>query len=439
MPKVYIKTYGCQMNEYDSACMVGALELKGFERVDDYRDADVVILETCSVRKKAEDKVIGFAGQVLKLKREKGKPFLVIAGCMAERLKEEFFKIFPDIDLVVGTRHIFEIDSLVEGLFNGGKKGAFCGNGKVNDFSVKGFYKSENAVSAFVTVIRGCSNFCSYCIVPFVRGREISRKIDDILDEVKRLVDRGIKEITFLGQNINAYGRDLNENVSFLNVLERAVDVEGLERIRFVTTHPKDTEEPLIEFMRDNDKIMPYLHMPFQSGSNKILKMMKRGYSIEEYMEKVFRFRDIYPELSFSADVIVGFPGESESDFEMSKNVIEKVRFDSTFIFKYSDRSGTLAEKFKDKVDENVIARRHKILLDLQNKITLEINKSMEGKRVKVLIEGISKSNKERLTGRTEENKIAVMDYDGSIKIGDIVHCVVVSGYNHTLYCKCIK
>ena len=264
-------------------------------------------------------------------------------------------------------------------------------------------------------------------------------ELQQIFEEIKELVKNGVKEITLLGQNINIYGRDLQPPVNFIDLLKQVAAIQNLQRIRFVTTHPKDTGCELVELMAVEEKIMPYLHMPFQAGSNKILKKMNRRYTREEYIEKVQSFRKLYPDLSLSTDVIVGYPGETEEDFLLTKAILEETRFDGAFIFKYSDRSGTKAESEDEKLSEIEIKRRHKELLKLQNNITFEKNKELKGLIVKVLVEGISKTDPSRLTGRTEHNRIAVFQKDDNIKTGDIVNATVINGYNHSLYCEYLK
>jgi tRNA-2-methylthio-N6-dimethylallyladenosine synthase len=437
--KIHIKTFGCQMNSYDALAMEGLMREKGFIIAGSMEEADICILETCSVRQKAEDKVIGVIGQLAKRKRQKGKPLIIVAGCMAERMKKDLTGRFPEIDLVIGPGHVNEIAERVQKLTekkSGKEKIAAGFDEHLNPLYHKGLYLEFKDVTAFVTVITGCTNYCSYCIVPFVRGKEMSRPENDIIEEINELAGRGVKEVTLLGQNVNAYGKDLKPETSFLSLLKKVAGVKGILRVRFVTSHPKDTPEEVIAFMKENKKACPYLHMPFQSGADCTLRKMNRKYTREEYLGKIAAFRGILPEIALSTDIIVGYPGETEEDFLQTKDLLEKVRFDMAYIFKYSDRKGTKAAGECEKVPASQIMKRHKALLDLQNAITLEKNRAQEGKDVEVLVEGLSKTNPSRLTGRTRHNKIAVFPADEKLKPGDIARLRVVRASPHSLYCE---
>ncbi|MBN1522555.1 MAG: tRNA (N6-isopentenyl adenosine(37)-C2)-methylthiotransferase MiaB [Candidatus Aureabacteria bacterium] len=433
------------MNEYDSLAMRQLLQEKGFEDVENMDEADIVILETCSVRQKAEDKVFGMIGKLSARRRTTGLPVIIVAGCMAERMKQDLLKKFPQVDIIIGPGHIQYIAEKTQDVlqnFSAGKTAmSVLGfeTDRAGETYHKGLYNGIKEIKAFVTVIRGCANYCSYCIVPYVRGPEQSRPYEEILTEISELMERGVKEITLLGQNINIYGKDLDPPISFPELLKKIIAIDSFDRVRFVTTHPKDTRAELIELMAGEEKLMPYLHMPFQSGSDRILKKMNRKYTREEYMKKIESFRKIYPGLSITTDIIVGFPGESEEDYEQTKDMVQKIQFDSAFIFKYSDRSGTRAAEEKEKVPESIIVRRHSELLALQNEITLKKNKAMEGQMVHVLVEGESKTNPTRLTGRTEQNKIAVFEKNNTVKAGDIIKVKVATGCSHSLYCKILK
>ena len=428
------------MNEYDSLAMKSLLKREGYSSARSLEEADIVIFETCSVRQKAEDKVFGVLGRLAKKKRRQDKeyPILVVAGCMAERMKKDLIKRYPEVDLVIGPGHIHERGDKIKDIVEK-KRGQISVSGfkgTIDDIYNEGLYENFSGVKAYVTVVRGCTNYCSYCIVPYVRGPERSRKIEEVLTEVNELAKKGVKEITLLGQNINIYGRDLKGGkIDFLSLLKEVAKIPLIKRVRFLTTHPKDTDIELVELMKTQKKLMPYLHMPFQSGSDKILEKMKRGYTRDEFLEKIKEFRKVYPELSFSTDVIVGYPGETEEDFSLTKEVLEKVRFDGAYLFKYSDRSGTKAEDEMEKVPQTVIKRRHKELLELQNKITFESNKNFVGSTVKILIEGTNKTDKSSLSGRTEHNKVAAIQKQDNVNIGDIVSAEVVRASPHGLYC----
>lgn len=427
---VYIKTLGCQMNVYDTSLIAGLLEENGFVLVDDFMNADVIIFNTCSVRDLAEKKVFSQIGQVYKL-RKKEDVVIGVCGCMAQNLKNEIFKKTPYVDFVCGTQEINSIPKAVKDCLT--KKGNVL---KVGVGSLFPDYKrrsNEKSLLSSVAVMRGCENFCTYCIVPYVRGKEVSRPIPEILDEVKMLVDNGTKEIMLLGQNVNSYGAGLEQNSTFVDLLEKVNQIDGLMRIRFFTSHPKDAHDDLFYAMRDLDKVCEFLHMPIQSGSNAILKLMNRGYTRDQYLEKVERARSIIPNLALSTDIIVGFPYEDEADFLDTLEIMKTVRYDSAYMFKYSIRSRTKAALMPKQIEKAVKEERHARLLKVQDAITLELNLEEIGEIQEVLVEGVSKKNTERLYGRTRKNKIVIFDGADSC-IGNFVNIKIINATAYTLY-----
>ena len=406
-PSVYIKTYGCQMNKLDSELSIGFLLKRGYTFAEDENDADVILLNTCSVRDKAEHKVYSQLGSLRDQKEKNPGLILGVLGCMAQNEGDKIFKRMPHVNLVCGTRMFSKLPELLEGINGTNKRILAIGeDGEVNfDRLVT---QRQNRYNAFVSIMRGCDNYCSYCIVPYVRGREFSRPDADIIDEVKSLADDGCKEVTLLGQNVNSYGKGLSGNVTLATLLRKLDSIEGIERIRFVTSHPKDMTKEIIEAVGELPKVCEYLHMPAQSGSDKILKKMRRQYTSAHYRELVEMAKSLAPDIKIASDFIVGFPGETEEDFEDTVNLMKDVRYQNCFIFKYSPRTGTAATEFPDDVGEETKKRRNHILLDLQKKISTEENRKMVGKSVEVLVEGTSKSDAGRLSGRTRQNQIVV-------------------------------
>lgn len=412
MPKVYIKTFGCQMNVADSERMRGALERGGFLIAEDESSADVVLLNTCSVRQMAEEKVWSKLGGLA------GKKVLGVTGCMAQQYGKEVFKRAPYVDLVCGTYRFHKIGELLE---------KACAGKKVVDVECVEDDMDCNGPALgcnFVPISRGCDNRCSYCVVPYVRGPERNRPMEEIVSEICRL---GHKEVTLLGQNVNSY-RD--GNYGFVDLLKRLNDVDGLSRIRFVTSHPKDASPDLFRAIGELDKVCEYLHLPIQSGSNRILEKMNRGYTREHYL---WLIDNLGEGVALSTDIIVGFPGETEDDFQDTYNLMKNIGFDSAFIFKYSPRPGTPAEKLDDDVPIDIKKERNQCLLKLQDEISHSKNKSLIGNVLDVIVEGISKNNKNRLMGRTRTNKIVVFDGDRGL-IGQLVNVEIVDVSPHTLY-----
>jgi tRNA-2-methylthio-N6-dimethylallyladenosine synthase len=411
--KYYLNTFGCQMNEHDSEKLAGMLSNMGYIETDDVNESDLIIYNTCCVREHAEQKVYGHLGALKKLKEDKPELKIAICGCMMqqEEVVSHIKKTYRHVDLIFGTHNLHKFPELLLKSF--GRKKTLIDVLNTDGKIVENVpVERKDSVKAWITVMYGCNNFCSYCIVPYVRGRERSREIRDIKEDVMTLGRQGFKEITLLGQNVNSYGKDLDNKVNFAELLYQLNEIPGIERIRFLTSHPKDLSEELIYAMRDLSKVCEHLHLPFQAGSTKVLKEMNRGYTKEQYLELVMKVKENIPDISLTTDIIVGFPGETDEDFEDTLDVIEKVRFDSAYTFLYSKRTGTPAAKSKNQILDEVKKERFEKLLTLQNTISREINETFLGKKVEILVEGISKTNDNIYTGRTRGNKI--VNYKGS-------------------------
>ena len=411
------------MNKLDAELSLGLLQEEGYKIVDKVDDADVILFNTCSVRQHAEDKVYSHLGALKTLKNRHPEVIVGVLGCMAQKDGEAIFKRMPHVDLVCGTRMFSRLPEMLLKIRNHGSHVLAIDEDQIVNVKRAVTYR-PNFYQAFVTVMRGCDNYCSYCIVPYVRGREISRTIADIKEEVQSLVSNGCKEVTLLGQNINSYGKGLDGNVTLGNLLSELNEIDGLDRIRFVTSHPADMSRDLIRTMSRLEKVCEYLHMPVQSGSDEVLKRMRRGYTAGYYREFVRYARELIPHLTVASDFIVGFPGETEEDFQETVQLMEDIRFQNCFIFKYSPRTGTKAAELKDDVPDKTKRARNMKLLELQKQISLEENKKIIGKEMQVLVEGASKSDPNRLSGRTRQNHIVV--FNGSQDLGGKLAGVVI-------------
>lgn len=414
--KIYIRTFGCQMNVSDSERMKAALARAGFEFAKDESSADIVLLNTCSVRQHAEERVWSKVGEL------QGKKVLGIVGCMAQQYGEKVFNRAPYVDLVCGTYRFHKIGELLEKVCNGMK--IVDVERKEDDLGSNLGSNGLGQNCTFVPISRGCDNKCSYCVVPYVRGPERNRPMLEIIDEIKRL---GYKEVTLLGQNVNSY-RD--GNYGFVDLLKELNEVDGIERIRFITSHPKDASIDLFKAIRELDKVCEHLHLPVQSGSNKILEKMNRGYTREHYLGLIDR---VGKDIAISTDIIVGFPGETEDDFRDTYDLMKGIGFDSAFIFKYSPRPGTPAAGLEDDVPIDVKKERNQCLLKLQDEIGLSKNNLLVGNVLEVFVEGISKNNKNRLMGRTRTNKIVVFEGSKDL-VGQLVSVKIVDASPHTLF-----
>jgi tRNA-2-methylthio-N6-dimethylallyladenosine synthase len=429
----YIETYGCQMNEHDSEKMAVLLEELGLTPAESPDRAEVVIVNTCSIREKAEHKVYSALGKLKALRRRNPDMITVVAGCVAQQEKERLLKRIDHLDVVLGTHSISELPRVLERVAMTRVRAA------VTDFSqhteslhIPAPNKGKSSVCSYVTIMQGCSNFCSYCVVPYTRGPEQSRPAQEVVGEVCGLVERGVREITLLGQNVNAYGKDLPDGISFAELLERLDKVEGLNRIRFTTSHPKDFNEELIKAIRDMERVCEHVHLPLQSGSDRVLSAMRRGYTAAQYMEKIHRLREEVRGVAITADMIVGFPGETEEDFYATVGALEKIRFDQIFSFKYSPRPGTAAMRLSNHVAEHEKSDRLCRVHAVQDRITEEYHKAAEGTEEEVLIEGFRRGNKQGF-GRTRTNKIVNLDRSNEINIGDLVTVKITRGLKHSL------
>lgn len=400
----YIKTMGCQMNEHDTEVITGILESMGYQGVETVEDADIILYNTCSVRENPERKVYGHIGAFKALKEQKPDLLIGICGCMTQQNEErnQILDRLPHVDLIFGTHNIHRLPELLERALSGERVVEVWDEADetVEDLPVR----RQNSLKAFVNIIYGCTNFCSYCIVPYTRGRERSRLPEHIIGEVTSLADEGYKEVTLLGQNVNAYGKDLGLDVDFSQLLAELNGVAKLERIRFTTSHPRDMTDKLITSLAKLEKVCEHLHLPVQAGSNDLLRRMNRGYTREYYLELVAKIKETVPGISLTTDLIVGFPGETDEDFEQTLDLVEKVQYSSAFTFIYSPRKGTPAAKMKNQVPEAVKKERIYRLIELQNRISAETMSSFVGKTLDVLVDGCQKDSG-MLTGRARTNQ----------------------------------
>ena len=417
--KYYITTMGCQLNENDSEKLAGIVEGMGFEKTEKLEEADLVIYNTCCVRENAEERLFGKLGELKKQKEEKGT-IIAIGGCMMQEpaMLEKIKKSYNYTDIVFGTHTLHKFEEDLKKVLENGKKvrDVIDIDGEViEDLPIK---RNDN-FKASVTIMYGCNNFCSYCIVPYVRGRERSREPEKILEEVEMLAKEGYKEITLLGQNVNSYnGR---ENYKFANLLNDVCKIDGIERVRFISPHPKDFTDDVIEAIANNPKIARVLHLPLQSGSSAVLKKMNRKYTKEQYLELVDKIKTRIPDVVLSTDIIVGFPGETEEDFEDTLDVVRKVNYEQVFMFIYSRREGTVADKMENQIPEEIKHKRFDRLKELFDSRVSENNQKYIGTTQKILVDGYSKNDKETLTGRTDTNK--VVNFKGNKElIGKIIN-----------------
>jgi tRNA-2-methylthio-N6-dimethylallyladenosine synthase len=418
----HIETYGCQMNVHDSEKVAGMLEEMGYKYTEDLEKADILLFNTCAVREHAEIRVLGRVSQIKELKNKNPNLIIGISGCMMQEkhVVEAIKEKYPHVDIVFGTHNIYKFPELLWQALNSRVQVIDVIEDTQN--VIEGLpVKRDSNLKAWVDIIYGCNNFCTYCIVPYTRGREKSRKPEDIIAEVKELAEKGYKEITLLGQNVNSYGKDLGGNITFAKLLYMLNEIKGIERIRFMTSHPKDISDELIYAMRDLDKVCEHLHLPVQAGSNKILKKMNRQYTREHYLEIIDKVRSNIPDIAITTDIIVGFPGETEEDFLETLDLVERVRFDGAYTFMYSKRSGTPAARMPDQVEDEVKKERLIRLIELQNRISLEKSAELKDKVVEVLVEGISKRDPNKLTSRTRTNKVVHFVGDESL-IGKLVN-----------------
>lgn len=411
-----VVTYGCQQNENDSERIRGMLVSSGYVITDDLNKADIIIYNTCAVRDHAEQKVFGNLGALKNLKRKKESLIIGVCGCMIQQkeVAEKIKKKYTHVDLIFGTHTLFELPRILFEKMSENKR-------RINILDIDGRIAEDiptlrkGDVTAYISIMFGCNNFCSYCIVPYVRGRERSRKKEDILNEVKEVAKDGYKEIMLLGQNVNSYGNDLEEDIDFSDLLWLVSEVDGIERIRFMTSHPKDFNEKLMETIRDNKKVSKQLHLPIQAGSNDVLFKMNRKYTREDYIKKVEKMREMVPEITLTTDIIVGFPTETQKDFEDTITLLQKVRYDSIYSFIYSKRKGTPAAEMPMSLTDEEIHKNFDYLLEVQNEISKEKNDLCVGKVFKVIAESESKTDENMISGRTDGGKIVHFKGDKSL------------------------
>ncbi len=435
--KLYLKTFGCQMNDADSSKIKSLLGELNIGTTEEPKEADIILLNTCTIRWKAEHKVYSELGRFRKIKEKRPNLIIGVGGCVAQQERDKMFKQAPHLDIVFGTHNIHRLPEMIKAV-----------ELTRNQVSETEFFDSpeplvypaseEGGIKAYVNVMRGCNNFCSYCIVPYVRGRETSRPSDEVLEEVRRLAHEGVKEVTLLGQNVNSYGNGVTGEVSFARLIGMIARVDGIERIRFATSHPKDLSDELIDAFGEVEKLCEHLHLPVQSGSDRILEKMNRGYSVASYLDKVKQLRRVSPGIAITTDIIVGFPGESPEDFAETLRLMERIGYDGSFSFKYSKRPGTQAAELADHTPEDEKDERLAALKELQQKMSLEKNSAHVGQVRQVLVERVSKKGEGMLMGRTSENKVVNFPGDETL-IGKLVPLNIISGQVNSLLGECFQ
>ena len=428
-----IITYGCQMNEHDSERLAGMLEGMGYQQTEELENADIILLNTCIIRENAELKVYGKLGELKQYKRKNPDLIIGIGGCMMQLDEpvEEVYKTHRHVDLIFGTHNIHHLPDLISKIEETRDRVVEVWDeeeGLIPDLPSQ----RESEHSAWISIIQGCDNFCTYCIVPYVRGRERSRPVDSIVEEAERLAADGVKEITLLGQNVNSYGNDLEANITFPKLLAELNEVNKLKRIRFMTSHPRDFSDQLLKKIKSLDKVAKHIHLPVQSGSNKVLKEMNRGYTREYYIERVKKIQKEVPEAAVSTDFIVGFPGESEEDFKQTIELVKELKFDMAYTFIYSPRSGTPAARREDQIKEDIKKKRLNRLMELQNQISYDQNQKLIGSIQEILVTGPSSKDPEVFEGRTSTNKICFIDKREDL-VGELVNVKINSAKSWTL------
>lgn len=394
------------MNEHDSEKLAGLLETQGYQATNEPGEADVILLNTCCIREKAEQKALSLLGRIRELKEEKPGLIIGLCGCLAQSHGADILHRTPYIDLLLGTHNLHRLPQLLEQVVVQKKPQIELGEQRLSSLSGPFPISRRNPYQAWITIVEGCDNYCAYCVVPYVRGRERSRPLVDILLEVRQLAASGVKEVTLLGQNVNSYGNNLENGVNFPHLLEQINRISGIRRIRFVTSHPKDLSSSLIQSMANLSGVCEHLHLPLQSGSDRVLKAMNRRYTLIEYLDKIHLLKKLAPGISITTDTIVGFPGETEQDFEQTLEALRQAQFDNLFSFIYSDRPHTAASEYEHKVPRAVSLERFKRLLQLQEEIVNQKRRLMIGRREELLVEGVSKTDPDKLTGRTRTNKL---------------------------------
>lgn len=409
----YIFNYGCQMNASDTEHYAGQLEELGYMPAEDFHTADVIIVNTCCVRESAEKKIAGKIGELKNVKTKNPEVVICVAGCMAQKDGEKLLKKHSQVDLLLGTAYVNDFKNILTD-YLADRKGALYTDLTIHQSEFEGKMVRQSPFSAWIPIMYGCNNFCTYCIVPYVRGRERSRAIENIVAEIEQAVKEGYKEFTLLGQNVNSYGKDFGEKDAFAKLLRRVNEIEGVERVRYMTSHPRDMNEEVIKAVAECEHVCENFHVPFQAGSDEILRKMNRGYTREKYLELIKMIRSYVPDAAITTDIIVGFPGETEQDFEDTLALVQEVGFDAAFTFIYSKRSGTPAAKMEGQVQLDIKKNRLNRLMEVQNLSSLRRNEEMLGKVVEVLAEGPSR-NPAVWTGRTRTNKIVLWPVEGKV------------------------
>ena len=446
MPKFFIKTYGCQMNERDSEQVAHSLIARGYQRADSELDADVVLLNTCSVRDMADQKALGKMGMLGRIANERPHVVFGFLGCMAQARGASLLKNLPYVDLVVGTQKFHRVADYVEDALER-KRTRAMDDPRFSIVDVEEEPRSQSTIrdqqlapkqaAAFVSIMQGCNMHCTFCIVPQTRGAERSRSIHEIVAEVRGLISHGVKEVTLLGQIVNLYGRHefpkVDNKSPFVQLVEAVHEIDGLERLRFTSPHPIGFRDDLIDAYRRLPKLVDHLHLPVQSGSNKILKAMHRTYTAEKYVDLIRKVRDAREGIAITTDIIVGFPGETDNDYKQTRALVEKIQFDNAFVFRYSPRHDTPAAEMANQIDENTKAERNHDLLELVDESARRINERLVGQTVEVLCEGPSKTNPSRLMGRTRTNKIIIFEGPEELA-GTLVDVLIERGTGFSLY-----
>ena len=427
----FIQTYGCQMNESDSERYAGQLEALGYHKTEDMELADVILLNTCCVRETAEGKILGKIGELKHFKERNPALLIAVTGCMAQEWQDRLFDRAPHVDLVIGTHNIHQLITLIE------ERQKASDHYLAADMDIPAFHdlpaKRFQKFFAWVPIMNGCNKFCTYCIVPYVRGREVSRPVADIVKEIRQIAAEGYKEITLLGQNVNSYGMDLKDGTDFSYLLQAVDAIDGIERVRYMTSHPKDMTFAMIDAIAASKKVVNHMHLPIQCGSDELLKKMNRGYTTDHYLELAAYARKRIPDLVLTTDIIVGFPGETEAMFQDTLHLLKRVQYDMAYTFIYSPRTGTPAAKMPDQIPQEEKSHRLQRLMDVQNVFSLEHNQSMEHQVYDVIVEGPTKNDENNWFGRTTGNKMIIWENDGTAAVGDTVPVAVDKGQTWVL------
>jgi tRNA-2-methylthio-N6-dimethylallyladenosine synthase len=427
--KVYIETYGCQMNLADTEIVLGILQTYGYGVTKDPHNADVVLLNTCSIRENAEQRIYGRLGNIKTLKKENPNLVIGILGCMAERLRKDLIDEKKMVDVVVGPDEYRRLPELINTAI-GGEKGIGVRLSKTETYDDIIPYR-EDGLTAYISAMRGCDKFCTFCVVPFTRGRERSRILQSVVEEIEQLSQRGFKEVTLLGQNVNSYVDGAND---FADLLAACAEVDRTIRIRFTTSHPQDISDKLLYTIASHPNICNYIHLPVQSGSNRILKLMNRTYTIEHYLNLIEKARKIIPGVSFSTDIIAGFPTETYEDHVMTLDILREVKYDGAYMFKYSPREKTKAFEMGDDIPDEVKTKRLQEIIEVQQQVSFEINQKLIGKEEIVLIEGFSRKSDQFLSGRTDTNKVVIIPLTEILKPGDYAKVKINKSTHATLF-----